>query len=78
MEKSAELNKFGLSASPRFDSGRDPVNLNLRPSSKGSKLLFSVIKAIKIKSCGLGSKTEKGQLVKVSAQVSYRLKKSQS
>jgi len=28
VEKSAELNKFGLSADPRFDSGRKPVNTN--------------------------------------------------
>ena len=53
MEKSAGLNKFGLSAGPRFNSGRTPVNCQLksiwiwasRPLSRGSKLLFLVIKA---------------------------------
>jgi len=51
VEKSAGLNKFGLSAGPRLK----PRQLKSvwiwanRPSSKGSKLLFPVIKANKIK-----------------------------
>jgi len=52
VEKSAGLNKFGLSAGPQFDSGRNPVTSNrygfeqIDPQlSKGSKQLFTVIKA---------------------------------
>jgi len=57
VEKSAGLNKFGLSAGPRFDSGRKPVNSNQdgakRPSRKGSKLLLPVIKANKLPGANL-------------------------
>ena len=55
VEKSAGLDRFGLFACLRFDSGRNPRQLKSiwiwanRPSNKGSNLLFPVIKAYKLK-----------------------------
>ena len=54
-EKSPGINNLGLSAGPRFDSGRKPRHFKsiwicaITPSSNCSKLLFPVIKAPKTK-----------------------------